>query len=105
MDKAKVAAGAKETQERNIGSDSLCSTCNYIASCSFRNRSNNPVIYCEEFEASDAPQVRLLSAGKDTYEPEPIKVSPTGLCINCDNIVGCKYAKVNEGVWHCEEYS
>ncbi|HHI03027.1 MAG TPA: hypothetical protein ENL22_05860 [candidate division Zixibacteria bacterium] len=103
MDRSKIRSSATETRAKTIGADSLCATCNHVAICVFCERANQPVIFCEEFEASDAPQIRLYGIGETTVE-KPVEIDRTGLCVNCENIAECSYSKLNEEVLYCEEY-
>lgn len=103
MDKSKIGNLTTETQGKSIKADSLCATCNDVAICAYNGQANQPVIFCEEFESSDAPQIRLYGVGEAVAEI-PVEINKTGLCLNCDNIASCSYSKANEEVVHCEEY-
>jgi len=103
MDKLKVTNLTTERDGKTIKADSLCATCNDVAICSYIDGANQPVIFCEEFESSDAPQIRLYGVGEEITE-KPVDISSPGLCVNCDNIAVCGYLKENKPVFHCEEY-
>ena len=103
MDKSKIGSLTSETRGKTIGADSLCATCNHVAICVFCERANQPVIFCEEFESSEAPQIRLYDVGEAGIE-KSIDINKTGLCVNCENITECNYSKLNEEVLYCEEY-
>ncbi len=103
MDKSKVANLTNERDGKTIKADSLCATCNNVAICVYNGQANQPVIFCEEFEASDAPQIRLYGVGEAVAE-KSIEINKIGLCVNCDNIATCSYSKANEEVVYCEEY-
>ncbi|MCP4706282.1 MAG: hypothetical protein GY865_16925 [candidate division Zixibacteria bacterium] len=103
MDKSKVTNLTTERDGKTIKADSLCATCNDVAICSYIDQTNQPVIFCEEFESSDAPQIRLYGVGEAVAE-KSIDISSPGLCVNCENISACNYSKENTPVLHCEEY-
>lgn len=103
MNKSRIERLTTETKEQTIGADSICATCNHVAICVFCGPTNQPVIFCEEFEASDAPQIRLYGVGEAIVE-KPVEKNRAGLCVNCENISECSYSRVNEEVFHCEEY-
>lgn len=103
MEKSKIGSLSSEKGRKTIGADSLCATCNHIATCVFCQQADQKVIFCEEFEASDAPQIRLLGAGEVNIE-KTVEVNRVGLCVNCDNISKCNYSRLNEEVLYCEEY-
>ncbi len=103
MDNSKIENLTSELKGKTIDADSLCATCNHKTICVFCQQADQKVIFCEEFEASDAPQIRLLGAGEVNVE-KTIDVNRTGLCVNCDNISECNYSRLNEEVFHCEEY-
>ena len=103
MNKSKVGSLTTETKGKAIGANSLCATCNHVAICAYCERANQPVIFCEEFEASDAPQIRLYGVGEAIVE-KSVDINKTGLCVNCGNVAECNYAKLNEVVLYCEEY-
>jgi len=103
MDKSKIANLATERDGKTIKANSLCATCNHVAICVFCINANQPVVFCEEFESSDAPQIRLYGVGEPVVE-NSIEIKKTGLCANCDNISECGFSKINEEVFYCEEY-
>ncbi len=103
MDKSKVANLTNKRDGKTIKADSLCATCNDVAICVYNGQANQPVIFCEEFEASDAPQIRLYGVGEAVVE-KSIEISTTGLCLNCDNNAACNFTRENGAVFHCEEY-
>jgi len=88
----------------------LCSTCRNAPVCTFRRDSQNPSLYCEEFEIDTDPLVK--TALNDDPVANNVSVNPgkedsnkfTGLCKNCDNRMTCIFPKPEGGIWHCEEY-
>lgn len=83
----------------------LCVNCEHLESCAFRKNSNQPILFCEEFNVSATPM-------DSSPSQEPVKVSKakqvtlyTGLCINCDHRESCVFLEAGAGGWHCEEYA
>ena len=103
MKKSKIDSFVSKIEGKDIGADSICATCNHVAICAFCERANQPVIFCEEFEATDAPQIRLYGVG-ETVSGKSVETNNVGICSNCDNIGCCNFSKENEAVFHCEEY-
>jgi hypothetical protein len=84
----------------------LCMTCNHAEHCTYKNRSEGLVWYCEEFDDSGPPGSLTLDkvAEKEssvTAAKEPVSL---GICSNCRHLKTCKLSKAICGVWHCEEY-
>ncbi len=83
----------------------ICSTCNYVETCSFRRDTPRPVIECDEFDdrvevAHKLPQTDLESRGSSESRSDQY----TGLCINCEVRATCTLRAPGLSVWHCEEY-
>ena len=85
----------------------LCFTCRYALSCYNRIKSNDPILFCEEFDLYPNPdlQVNPVSLPKNCANDDKQNARTyTGLCINCDHREFCKFQISEGGVWHCEEY-
>lgn len=91
---------------------SLCSTCIHAPTCSYHQRSEGPVFFCEEFEVETGGLVTPETVD-DRQSAQPLagqraqKAVPEylGLCSNCAHRGACRLPKPEGGVWHCEEYS
>jgi hypothetical protein len=91
---------------------SLCCTCVHAPTCTYRQRSEGPVFFCEEFEVEtrepaapatvDDRQSAQAVAVQHAQEPAS---NYLGLCSNCEHRDTCRLPKPEGGVWHCEEYS
>lgn len=97
----------------------ICTTCNNILNCFFRNRHNQPVWYCEQFDYSDYTvgyRIDYTNRQDEDFE-DPLnfmEISSSklekelnrfeGLCFNCENRKSCSLQKPDSGVWYCEEY-
>jgi hypothetical protein len=82
----------------------ICSTCNFMESCTKRRTWIGPVHHCEEFDDhAEAPSrpARLEVVTAD--EPE-IDDGLAGICVNCAHRGTCTLPKAEGGIWHCEEY-
>ena len=92
-------------------SRSLCSTCAYSAGCQYRQRSDGPVIFCEEFDCGEVHgerrPIRIDVSSLPHQPPAEDNAGETlkGLCLNCDNRSTCRLPKPEGGIWHCEEYA
>jgi len=87
----------------------ICTTCNFAASCANSKSAKNPIYFCEMFDDSMPPEKKIVA--KPGQKPSPTsdivdKFSSKykGLCINCENRKTCKFARTDEGIWHCAEY-
>ncbi len=86
----------------------LCCTCMYGSDCTYRNKSNRNIYYCEEFEITP---VETKCSQKVAHE-QPVDEKENfdnsykykGLCVNCENRKTCMLSRTEGGVWHCEEY-
>ena len=81
----------------------LCSTCRHTETCCYPRNTDEPVLFCEEFEIEKAP-VSSFIFDNDSFEELPKKMQLKGLCSNCANAITCTFPKSESGVWHCEEY-
>lgn len=91
---------------------SLCCTCIHAPTCSYRQRSEEPVFFCEEFEVEtgeaaapatvDDRQSARTVAAQHVQKPASDYL---GLCSNCEHRDTCRLPRPEGGVWHCEEYS
>ena len=86
----------------------LCSTCMHASDCTYRSKSDRYIYYCEEFEITPT---EAKDSQKVAYEQQVEKQEDSdssfkykGLCVNCENRKTCSLARVNGGIWHCEEY-
>ncbi len=83
--------------ERQAPLQGLCTTCMHSEGCMYSK--NEPVVFCEEFEITSAPSLRIVTERKE-HEPSAL----LGLCSNCANSESCSFPRPETGVWHCEEY-
>ena len=85
----------------------LCVTCSHLPACSFRKPSQQPVVFCEEFDsgvaAAPAEEAQEQTAGV-TEEQMKVWDEYKGLCSNCETRENCAIRNAEVGVWHCEEY-
>ena len=85
-------------------------TCNHAGSCSYLARTEGPIWRCEEFDDSGQahPGPLLAVASRSGRPTAPLvrteRVTPLGLCVNCENRSHCGLPGAREGVWFCEEY-
>jgi len=91
----------------------LCSTCNNALTCGFLDNIQKPVWQCEEYD-NIIPSTRK-TIGKRVFPQTQFSIASNnissqnsnkykGLCVNCENRETCKHAKVEGGIWHCEDY-
>jgi len=83
----------------------LCSTCNHAEACGDHSTPENPIFFCEQFDAFAAV------APSDHAAPSPglaatraVGNRDEGLCMNCEDRDTCRTPRPQGGVWHCEEY-
>ena len=86
----------------------LCSTCMHASECTYKGKSDRYIYYCEEFEiapteAKDSQKV-VREQHVEKKEDNDRSFKFKGLCVNCENRKTCNFARVNGGIWHCEEY-
>lgn len=81
----------------------LCSTCEYVRTCSHRSTPDEPISSCEEFVEyvsacpRNVPQTaRERGSGSGAFA--------AGLCASCQLRWTCTFPKPEGGVWHCDEY-
>jgi hypothetical protein len=91
---------------------SLCCTCIHAPTCSYRQRSEGPVFFCEEFEVETGePAVSATVDDRQSAQTAAVQRAQKpaaeylGLCSNCAHRDSCRLPKPESGVWHCEEYS
>ena len=81
----------------------LCSTCIHAEACRGRSTSDNPILFCEEFEVlvgqTDGQASVVFGRTRRRASRKPI-----GLCLNCDNAATCTIPRPDGGIWHCQEY-
>jgi|DewCreStandDraft_4_1066084.scaffolds.fasta_scaffold00019_322 transcription elongation factor Elf1 len=87
----------------------ICANCNHINECSFRQKSNKPVWYCDQYDAFTKSE-RQIHNRDSPQNPNPSETETEififkGLCVNCEKRFGCVYAKTNGGIWHCNDYT
>lgn len=99
-------AGGKSRQPTEM--TGLCVTCVRRAECAYPRNTDQPVVFCEEFE----PQVQAEVAAETRPETAVVTAEQMrtlgeykGLCASCDNREVCTKRNSEVGVWHCEEYS
>ena len=89
----------------------LCETCIYAVDCTFPRNPDQPVLFCEEFEANPLPSpmlnyeagLKIIAANLNHVaggDPGRYK----GLCVNCAHRQSCQFPIPEGGIWHCEEY-
>lgn len=82
----------------------LCATCDHLEGCAFRKNPDQPVLFCESFEACVSP-LKETPQTQHTPRAEARSVSLyTGLCINCADAEVCVFPQKGAGGWYCEEY-
>jgi hypothetical protein len=106
------------------GSMGLCTTCNNIPECGYREARGFDAIFCELFDTYTVPSARAFDSDpesspdtpedkkgkKRTHRPrsrsndEESQNNLKGLCINCEHRTDCCLPRPDGGVWHCEEY-
>ncbi len=90
---------------QNLG---ICSTCNYVDICFHRQRHNDPVWYCNEFDnygkTNEDFKARSTSLHSRYEKPQEDTLIFKGLCSNCEKRQFCNFPKPESGVWHCNEY-
>ena len=103
----------KEEESRMVASDAqalgLCSTCNFMDTCTGRETWVGPVLHCEEFddhvEEPQQSQLRAVAAAPAEVEQSTRGATVRqGLCVNCEHRDDCGFPMPEGGVWHCEEY-
>ena len=83
----------------------LCGTCNHRPGCINRGTVEEPVFYCEEFDAYiPVSRVSLGSASQASSNGKKGSDKYKGLCLNCEDRKTCTIRDLEGGVWHCEEY-
>jgi hypothetical protein len=84
----------------------LCQTCDHASNCGYVRSSEQPVVFCEEFDSSALPMVAdaQLEAPAPTAADMRLWDEYKGLCVNCDMRETCAIRKPETGIWHCEEY-
>ena len=84
----------------------ICTTCIHASSCSYKNKSDRYIYYCEEFEIEPAKprNSQTVVCEQERVNQQEYDSSLKGLCTNCENRKNCKFSGVEGGVWHCEEY-
>jgi len=87
----------------------LCSTCACYPDCIFCGRKSTPVLYCEEFtDIEQFSRSNALKSDTAVHAGDSIAIFQKdrfkGLCVNCSKNRSCLFAKLEGGVWHCEEY-
>jgi len=90
-----------EVPKKNVG---ICSTCIYLKDCLHKFSNGRVIWFCEHFDSGtpiEKPQPVDWKESMMTFsDNEQFK----GLCVNCEHRFYCKQARINGGVWHCEEY-
>lgn len=93
----------------------ICQTCIHVAECAHHRNCESQgksVFDCENFDIQPALHIvegEIPSGEKcnpKTSKPTLAYVEGrmTGLCINCEKRVACRFPTRDGGVWHCEEY-
>jgi hypothetical protein len=94
----------------------LCTTCNNAPECEFLRHHNKTVYHCEEYDDSTSTQSKINNrkqsqqnetesgSGSSGFSSEEESATYKGLCVNCENRRMCHHARVEGGIWHCENY-
>jgi hypothetical protein len=84
----------------------LCRTCGHAPDCGYIRNSEQPVVFCEEFDSSTLPMAEDTQpeASAPTAADMRLWDEYKGLCMNCDTRETCAIRKPETGIWHCEEY-
>lgn len=78
----------------------LCTTCIHNEDCSLKQKAEEKIIFCEEFDNGVVPQKIHIPKETKIQSNEEFK----GICVNCENRFHCTLVKPESGIWHCEEY-
>jgi hypothetical protein len=84
----------------------LCETCNHAQDCSYIRNTEQPVVFCEEFDCCAPPITEEVQAQVTAPTAEDMRKwdEYKGLCVNCDLRETCALRNSEIGIWHCEEY-
>jgi len=93
-------------------SQDICSTCIKVESCFLQVQSNQPVLFCEEFDSYLPPiesaidiETSSIAYNQSKFEfSHNVSNQLEGLCSNCENHGTCIFQKQEGGIWQCEEY-
>ena len=103
----------KDTQLETVYSIGLCATCNNFPDCAYLRNSEEPVLFCEDFDCS------LPSSRTSIVRPNLVPIIPDpetdikkkgcfkeyiGLCKSCKKLPMCTFTKPGGGTWRCEYY-
>lgn len=88
----------------------ICTTCRSLAGCALRRKGASPSSECEEFSSLDF----ATHARQKVTALRPVRIKSVartavpnaglGLCVTCDALTACAFARTEGGVWSCEEY-
>jgi hypothetical protein len=98
---APAAASRTTAYAKELG---ICQTCNHQPRCLFARAARRPIMFCDEFDNTDATQSAPAASqprpsGHTTGQgPEP------GLCVNCDTRLDCNHREPGTTVHECEEH-
>ena len=103
----------KYTHLETVHSIGLCATCNNFPDCAYLRNSEEPVLFCEDFDCS------LPSSRTSIVQPNFVPIIPDpetdiekkgyfkeyiGLCKSCKKLPMCTFTKPGGGSWRCEYY-
>lgn len=106
-----AARGAPRPEAEATTCKGLCETCIYAVDCTFPRNPDQPVLFCEEFEANPLPSLETdyevglkITAANLNHVAEGDPGKLRGLCVNCAHRQSCQFPIPEGGIWHCEEY-
>ena len=94
-------------QMEQVIQKSLCSNCRHQGDCAFLPKACAPILDCELYECglSEKPRLTVVKKACVPIEEQLERDDALlGLCINCENLRGCRLPRSAGGVWECEEY-
>ena len=91
--------------EKSEFNEGICGNCLSASTCTNRQHSGAPVLFCEEYQCIDEP--KKVSGGSIDYRQyvNPVPDTSHGLCCNCDYKSDCERNRELGTVLYCEEYA
>jgi hypothetical protein len=94
-------AGQTKEYARELG---ICLTCSHQPRCLFVRAARRPIMYCDEFDNQSASPA-LPDNGQPLPASHTLGQGPEpGLCVNCEERLGCNHRDPETTVHECEEY-
>ena len=84
----------------------ICENCIHARTCRYALNAARPVHFCDLYEVNEknAENVHFEAPSRRSRPENYLAGRYRGLCVDCGKRHDCEKARIESGVWRCEEY-